>query len=100
MNNALPERVDITVDELRELGDIQIIDIRNPDEVAAQPLPCKHVHIPMDELLQTPLRLDKDRTYVLVCAAGVRTQYVANAFRSAGYHRIYSLIGGNRMIKA
>lgn len=52
----------------------------------------------MDELLANPARLDREQAYVLVCAAGVRTRYAANAFRSAGYHKVYSLVGGNRMI--
>jgi adenylyltransferase/sulfurtransferase len=94
----LPESVDITATEINRLGAVQVVDIRNADEVAAEPLSCEHIHIPMDQLLSEPALLEKEQTYLLVCAAGVRTQYTANAFRSAGYDKVYSLIGGNRML--
>lgn len=93
----LPESVEVTIDEIN-LRDYQIIDIREPDEVAATPLPCEHQHIPMNDLLNNPAAIDKDKACLLVCAAGVRTQYTANAFRAAGFNRVYSLVGGNRMI--
>ncbi len=94
----LPESVDITVAEVSALGAVNIVDIRNADEVAVEPLPCEHVHIPMEQLLNQPQLLDKERTHLLVCAAGVRTQYTANALRSVGYKKVYSLVGGNRML--
>ncbi len=93
----LPASVDVTIDEI-DLSRFQVIDIREPDEVAAEPLPCEHVHIPMNTLLGNPRRVEKDGTYLLVCAAGVRTRYAANAFRAAGYDNVYSLVGGNRML--
>jgi rhodanese-related sulfurtransferase len=93
----MPESIDVTIDEI-QLNEYQVIDIREAYEVAAEPLPCAHQHIPMNDLLNNPESLEKDKAYLLVCAAGVRTQYAANAFRAAGYNQVYSLIGGNRMI--
>lgn len=95
----MPEPVEVTIDEIR-LSDYQVVDIREPGEVAAAPLPCGHLHIPMNDLLNNPAAIDKDKPYLLVCAAGVRTHYTANAFRAAGYGNVYSLVGGNRMITA
>ena len=94
----LPDAIDVTIDEIT-LSDYEVIDIREPDEVAAAPLPCEHRHIPMNDLIGNPSSIDKDRAVLLVCAAGVRTNYTANAFRSAGYSKVYSLAGGNRMIR-
>ncbi|MDF7800570.1 ThiF family adenylyltransferase [Pontiellaceae bacterium B1224] len=95
--NPVPESIEVTIDEIN-LSDYQVIDIREPNEVAVSSLPCDHQHIPMNELLNNPSAINKDKAYLLVCAAGVRTQYTANAFRSAGYNKVYSLIGGNRML--
>lgn len=94
----LPESVDITAAEISRMGNVQIVDIRTREEVAVEPLPCEHVHIPMDQLLNQPQLIDKEQTHLLVCAAGVRTQYTANALRAAGYGKVYSLMGGNRML--
>jgi rhodanese-related sulfurtransferase len=93
----LPKSIDVSIDEI-QLSDYQVVDIREATEVATQPLPCEHIHIPMNDLLNHPQKLEKESSYLLVCAAGVRTQYTANAFRSAGYPNVYSLIGGNRML--
>lgn len=99
LDAELPESVDITAVEIPSLGPVNIVDIRNADEVAVEPLLCEHIHIPMDQLLNHPELLDKERTHLLVCAAGVRTQYTANALRSVGYKKVYSLIGGNRALR-
>jgi adenylyltransferase/sulfurtransferase len=94
----LPESVNVSFDEIN-LTDFVVIDIREPAEVAAEPLPCEHRHIPMNELLGNPAAIEKDKAVLLVCAAGVRTQYTANAFRNAGYSKVYSLVGGNKVIR-
>ena len=98
MDVPLPESVEVAIGEVN-LADYQIIDIREPAEVTAEPLSCEHACIPMNDLLNHPHKLEKDRAYLLVCAAGVRTKYAANAFRSAGYSKVYSLVGGNRMLR-
>ncbi|MDZ8119356.1 rhodanese-like domain-containing protein [Pontiella agarivorans] len=95
----MPEAIDVVIDEIN-LADFEVIDIREPDEVAKEPLPCEHQHIPMNDLLGNPSVIDKEKAYLLVCAAGVRTNYTANAFRSAGYSKVYSLVGGNRVLSA
>ncbi len=94
----MPEAIDVTLDEIN-LADFEVIDIREPDEVAKEPLPCEHQHIPMNDLIGNPSVIEKDKAYLLVCAAGVRTNYTANAFRAAGYEKVYSLVGGNRVFK-
>jgi adenylyltransferase/sulfurtransferase len=95
----LPENVEILASEIGRLGNLQVVDIRTVEEVLAEPLPCAHIHIPMDQLLSQPQLLEKEQTHLLVCAAGVRTQYTANALRSFGFNKVYSLIGGNRMLQ-
>ena len=97
IDTPLPEPVEVSIDEIN-LADFNVIDIREPHEVVADPLPCAHRHIPMNELLNHPAQLEKGRPYLLVCAAGVRTNYAANAFRSAGYEKVYSLAGGNKVL--
>ncbi|QBG48121.1 rhodanese-like domain-containing protein [Verrucomicrobia bacterium S94] len=93
----MSEPIELTIDEI-DLADFEVIDIREPEEVAKDPLPCRHRHIPMNDLLGNPSVIDKEQAVLLVCAAGVRTNYTANAFRSAGYNKVYSLVGGNRVL--
>ncbi|VGO21806.1 rhodanese-like domain-containing protein [Pontiella sulfatireligans] len=90
--------VEINASEISGLGEVQIVDIRTHQEVAVDPLPCKHIHIPMDQLLNQPHLLAKEKTSVLVCAAGVRTKFTALELRKIGFDKVYSLLGGNRML--
>jgi len=91
-------QVEITVSELGRLGPHELVDIRTGQEVAREPLPCAHVHIPMDELLARPQLLSMKKTWVLVCAAGIRTRAAATMLRAQGYEA-YSLAGGRRALK-
>ncbi len=50
---------------------MEIIDIRNDDEVAAQPLQARH--IAMSVLLADPKLLSATTNYLLVCASGKRS---------------------------
>ena len=61
-------------------------------------MPCAYIHIPMNQLLNQPQLLAKDQTSILVCAAGMRTKFVATELREIGYNNVYSLVGGNRML--
>jgi adenylyltransferase/sulfurtransferase len=72
-------------------GDLQVIDIRNADEVAAQPAPARH--IPMPALLADPDQLPRNGRYLLVCASGRRSLAAARELRKRGFD-VHSLAGG------
>jgi thiamine biosynthesis protein ThiI len=50
------------------------------------------------ELLHDFKRLNKDRTYVLYCAQGIQTAYIAEKMQNAGYEA-YSFKGGVRALR-
>ncbi|NNJ71373.1 MAG: rhodanese-like domain-containing protein [Kiritimatiellales bacterium] len=91
--------VEIDVSAIDGLGSLTVVDIRTEQEVLAELLPCDHVHIPMDRLLNHPQLLQADQTYVLVCAAGMRTLFAAAELRKIGYESVYSLKGGLPSLK-
>ncbi len=90
---------EIDVSQVDSLGPLTMVDIRTGQEVLKEPLPCEHVHIPMDQLMNHPQILDHDRTYVLVCAAGMRTRFASTELRKIGYQSVYSLKGGLPSLK-
>jgi thiamine biosynthesis protein ThiI len=47
----------------------------------------------LDDVEATFSELDRSRTYVLLCAEGLRTAYVAEVMQRAGYEA-YSFLGG------
>jgi adenylyltransferase/sulfurtransferase len=90
-----PLEVDFdSLDEARTAG-YDIVDIREPNEIAEVPTPTEHArHIPMAQLLHgTPPFTPKDKT-LLVCASGRRSLAATQELRSRGLNTIYSLRGG------
>jgi sulfur-carrier protein adenylyltransferase/sulfurtransferase len=100
-----PLEVDFdSLDDARTAG-YDIVDIREPSEIAEIPTPTEHArHIPMAQLLHgTPAFKSKDHT-LLVCASGRRSLAATQELRSRGLTAVYSLRGGvtklNRRVPA
>jgi adenylyltransferase/sulfurtransferase len=71
----------------------ELIDIRNADELEAQPMGAPGRWIPMQRFLAGPVDLG-DGKHLIVCAHGQRSLYVANLLRQQGHDRAVSLQGG------
>jgi adenylyltransferase/sulfurtransferase len=75
----------------------QIIDIREPAELAETPTPWDRArHIPMANLLHGAAGKELSPTgkYVLVCASGRRSLAATEELRGRGFDEVYSLRGG------
>jgi adenylyltransferase/sulfurtransferase len=70
-----------------------VIDVREPSETAAQPLPGISLHIPLGQLLDDPDQVPAAGTYLCVCARGQRSLAAARTLRRAG-RTAASLLGG------
>lgn len=70
------------------LKDLQIIDIRDRDELPELPIP--HLRIPVSEFNPETIQ----QTFLLVCASGKRSFQLAAELRHKGISRAYSLNGG------
>jgi rhodanese-related sulfurtransferase len=64
--------------------DVYLLDVREPDEVAEWAYPFG-VNIPMSQLGERLEELPQDRTIVVACAAGNRSQTVAAALSERGW---------------
>jgi rhodanese-related sulfurtransferase len=72
-----------------------VIDIREPREVAEEPLPGSGVQLlPMQQLLRADARLAKNAHYLLVCASGRRSLAAAQTLHERGFTDVVSLSGG------
>jgi adenylyltransferase/sulfurtransferase len=87
--------VDVAYDSIvaAEAAGFQVVDIREPAESAASPLPACHARLlPLGELFSAPL--DPGGRLLLVCARGVRSHAAAEALRARGIAGAHSLRGG------
>jgi rhodanese-related sulfurtransferase len=70
-----------------------LLDVRQPQEVAAEGIIEGSLHIPMNELPARVAELPHDREIVAVCKRGQRSYNVAAWLKQQGYEAL-SLAGG------
>lgn len=73
--------------------DGQLIDVREPDEVAGGTLPGA-VNIPLGDLPIRVDELDRNRRVVLLCKVGGRSTQAAEYLTSLGFTDVVNLAGG------
>ena len=89
--------MELTFDPLEQAlaGGFQVIDVREPDEVASRATPCTNArHLPVAQLLHGHAAMPANGKYLLVCASGKRSLAAAQELRSRGYAQVFSLRGG------
>jgi sulfur-carrier protein adenylyltransferase/sulfurtransferase len=89
---------EITATELKrrlDAGeDIQIVDVREPNEYAHARIP-NTVHIPLGQVLNRMGEIDPSRETVVHCKGGVRSARAIEALQRAGYQgKLINLAGG------
>jgi adenylyltransferase/sulfurtransferase len=89
---------EITASELKQRldngDDIQIIDVREPAEVAVARIP-NSTHIPLGQVLNRMSEIDPARETVVHCKMGGRSAKAIEALKRAGYTgRLVNLKGG------
>lgn len=79
-------------DHLQKDSDIQIVDVREADEVASGMI-AGAKHIPLGELPARLGELDKSRRVVAVCRSGRRSEAAAEQLAAAGFTS-FTMTGG------
>lgn len=77
----------------QESPDLQIIDVRNPNECAAGKIEGS-VNLPLPNLLDRVAEIDPARPTVVYCAGGYRSATAASLLRSLGHETVADVYGG------
>ena len=96
-----PQRVErasrLTVEQLREVlatvPDVQVVDIRNPGELATGVI-APSVPLPLGTLSAHLDELDRARPTIVYCAGGYRSSAGASLLRAQGFTDVSDLLGG------
>ena len=89
--------IELCFDSLEEAlaAGLEVVDIREPHEVAQAATPCPTArHLPIGQLLHGRDAMPPAGRYLLVCTSGKRSFAAAQALRSRGYAEVFSLRGG------
>lgn len=88
---------ELSVEELAQWlasgRDFVLLDVREPQEVAAARLPGA-VHIPMRQVPQRAGELDPGREIAVICHHGGRSESIARFLQMRGFMRVYNVDGG------
>lgn len=76
-----------------ELADLQVVDVRNPGEVAAGTIPDA-LTIPVGQLPARLSELDPAKPTVVYCAGGYRSSVAASLLRHNGFTDVSDILGG------
>ena len=85
---AMQPMPEITATELKQRldngDDVQIIDVREADEVAVASIP-NSTHIPLAQVLQRSSEIDPNRDTVVHCKMGGRSARAIEALKRSGF---------------
>jgi len=76
-----------------QLRNLQIVDVRNPGEVAAGTIP-NAISIPVGQLPARLSELDPTAPTVVYCAGGYRSSVAASLLRQKGFLDVSDILGG------
>ena len=84
--------------ELATLGDVDIVDVRTPEEF-------QHIHAkgainhPLDNLDPSEVMHGRDlaRPLYLICAVGMRSHFACQQFMMAGFENVVNVEGGTEL---
>ncbi len=99
MNQATTQPMpEITATELKQRldngADVQIVDVREADEVAIATIP-KSIHIPLGQVIARASEIDSNRETVVHCKMGGRSAKAIEALKRAGFSgNLLNLKGG------
>ena len=89
MKQILPNEVEAL---LKEKSAINIIDVRETDEVQAGKIP-NAMHIPLGLIEFKMQDLDKSKEYIMVCRSGGRSSKAATLLEGHGF-KVINMTGG------
>ncbi|HKP40240.1 rhodanese-like domain-containing protein [Mycobacterium sp.] len=80
-------------ERVSQVPDLQIVDVRNPGEVAAGAIPGA-INIPVAQLTGRLDELDPSLPTVVYCAGGYRSSVAASLLRQRGFVDVSDILGG------
>ena len=98
MNGSTQPMREITATELKQRldngDDIQVVDVREPNEVAVAKIP-NTIHIPLGQVINRMSEIDPTRETVVHCKMGGRSARAIEALQRSGFSgELINLAGG------
>ena len=83
----------INWNEIEQYPDAVLLDVRDPEEYELGAIPGS-ILLPLPELRNRLGELDKDKTYIVYCATGIRAYIAIRMMTQTGFGDVKNLAGG------
>lgn len=84
-----------TLRDMQKKGNIEIIDVRTPNETSAGKIKgAREINVMDMAFKQKVSNLDRDKTYVVYCRSGQRSRRACSIMAKAGFENLYNLDDG------
>ena len=93
VDDIIPEILPAELAERLSIGDIELIDVREPHEWEIAHIPNARL-VPLATLPDAFASITQDRDVIVHCKSGVRSARAVRQLRSAGFRRVWNLAGG------
>ena len=88
----------VTVDELAEVADANIMDVRKKSEYDSEHM-IDAENMPLDYVNDNMAAVDKDKTYYVHCKSGYRSVIFTSILKARGFDNLINIKGGFDAIK-
>ena len=91
----------VSVNEMAEeskSGLFEILDVRKNSEYLSEHI-LNAINAPLDFINDSMLKIDKNKTYFVHCAAGYRSMIFTSILKARGYSNLINVQGGFQSIK-
>lgn len=93
--HLFPEEAHRLMQQHRHDPDFVVLDVRTPAEVATGHLPnAINIDFHHDAFPQQLRRLDPQKTYLIYCRRGVRSDRTLHLMQEIGFQNVHNLLGG------
>jgi rhodanese-related sulfurtransferase len=79
-------------------GSFEILDVRKNSEYLSEHI-LHAINAPLDFINDSMLKIDKNKTYFVHCAAGYRSMIFTSILKARGYSNLINVQGGFQAIK-
>ncbi len=95
IENITPEETYILIQEKKGNSNLVILDVRTPEEFLGEHIEnAINLDYYSDTFRNDLDKLDKDKTYLIYCRSGRRSEDALNVMKELDFREVYNVLGG------
>lgn len=95
IENITPEEAYISIQENKDNPNFVILDVRTPEEFLGEYIEnADNLDYYSDTFRNDLDKLDKNKTYIIYCRSGRRSENAINIMKELDFREVYNMLGG------